>query len=154
MLLAACVYDVPITTQHEIAVDQSILGAWEHVPEGDDSSTKMRIFQFSDTEYLVHYLEGDLELHFRAYAFAIDGVKGVQLEAIGDSDQAVGKDLENRYTVASYRMVDGKLEVRTLNTELVDADIADSESLRAEFLKHRDHPELFNDPGLFQRVVD
>ena len=152
VFIGACVYDVPVTVEHEIPVEPAILGAWEHTPGGNESATTMRVFEFSDTEYLVHYLEDGLELFFRAYAINVGGISAVQLEAIGDGNEAVGKNVENRYTVAAYRMLDGKLEVRTLNSDLVSAEIDDGESLKAAMLKHKDHPELFNDPGLFQRV--
>ena len=154
LLAGACVYDVPVTTDHAIPIDEAILGAWESVPEGNDDPVQARIFRFSETEYLVHYLEDDWDVYFRAYAIDVGGVSAIQLEVLGDKDEVVEQGASERYTVAAYRMLDGKLEVRTLNSELVSAGIEDSESLRAEILKHREHPELFNEPGLFQRLED
>jgi hypothetical protein len=154
LFFGACVYDVPVTTDHAISIDETILGAWKSVPVENEGQVQTRIFRFSETEYVVHYLEDDWDVYFRAYPIDIGGVPAVQLEVLGDEDESVATDAAERYTVAAYRLLDGKLEVRTLNSDLVSPDIKDSESLRAEFLKHKDHPQLFNEPGLFQRVED
>ena len=152
-LLVACVFDVPVTTDHVIAIDEAILGPWASVPEGEDDPVQIRILRFSDTEYLLHYFEDDWQLYFRAYPVKIGATPAVQLEVLGDDNKALTEDAKERFTVATYRMVDGKLEVRTLNTELFDTGISDSDSLKAEILKKEDHPELFNDPGFFKRVA-
>ncbi len=149
--LAACVYEVPFTTQHNIPIDQAVLGTWEIVSE-EGSVEQLRILRFSDTEYLVSDVNGDDELYFRAYAIEVGGVSAVQLEFLGDDKRPVRGD--DRYLVATYSFVDGLLEVRTLNSDLVDDELTDSESLRAAFIKHKENPELFNDPGLFKRVGD
>jgi len=151
-LLAACVFDVPITTDHVISIDQTILGVWESVPTENDDPVQTRIFQYSETEYLVHYLEDDWDIYFRAFPINIGGVSAIQLEVLGDKDEAVEKDAAERYMIATYRLLDNKLEVRTLNSDLVSPDIKDSELLRAAFLKHKENPGLFNDPGLFKRL--
>jgi len=150
-LLVACVYEVPFTAEHNIPIDQAILGTWEVVSE-EGSDEQLRILRFSDTEYLVADNDGDDELYFRAYAIEIAGIPAVQLEFLGDNKRPVRGD--KRYLVASYRFVDGMLEVQTLNSELVDDELTDSESLRAAFTMHKENPELFNDPGLFKRVTD
>jgi hypothetical protein len=152
--LGACVFDVPVTTKHDIPVDQVILGSWETVPVENEDPAAMRIFRFSDTEYIVHYYEDDGDLYFRAWAMNIGGVYAMQLELIGDEDSATSQYAEDRYMVAAYRMLDGKLEVKTLNSDLINPEITDSKSLEAEILKYRDNPQLFNDPGLFQRSKD
>ncbi|MGD9021155.1 MAG: hypothetical protein PVF46_05110 [Lysobacterales bacterium] len=152
LLVGACVYDVPFVTEHDIPIDQAILGTWEIVSEEDDDE-QLRILRFSDTEYLVCDVDGEGdELYFRAYAIEVGGISAVQLEFLGDNKRPVRGD--NRYLVASYRFVDGLLEVRTLNVELVDDELTDSESLRAAFMEHKENPELFNNPGLFKRVTD
>jgi hypothetical protein len=153
-LLAACVYDVPFTTDHVISIDEAILGVWESVPPENEDPVQTRIFRYSETEYLVHYLEDDWDIYFRAYPINIGGVSAIQLEVLGDKDEAVEKDAAERYMIATYRLQDNKLEVRTLNSDLVSPDVKDSELLRAAFLEHQENPELFNDPGLFKRAED
>lgn len=153
-LLAACVFDVPVTTDHVIAIDEAILGPWKSVPVGEDEPVRITILRFSETEYVLHYFEDDWELYFRAYPVKIGEISAVQLEVLGDDDEAVSQDAGERYMIAAYRWVAGDLEVRTLNTGLFDTEIADSNALKAEILKHEDNPELFNEPGLFKRVAD
>lgn len=153
-LLVACVFDVPVTTNHVVAIDEAILGPWVSIPEGKDEPVQIRILRFSETEYVLHYLEDDWQLYFRAYPVKIGKISAVQLEVLGDDNEAVSQDAGERYMIATYRWVAGKLEVRTLNTELFDTEIPDSEALMAEILKHENNPELFNDPGLFKRITD
>ena len=150
-LLSACVYEAPLSTQHTIPIDQAVVGTWEIVSD-EGSDDQLRILRFSDTEYLVSDTTGDDELYFRAYAIELEGISMVQLEFLGDDKRPVRG--ANRYLVATYRFVDGLLEVRTLNSDLVADELTDSESLRAAFIAHKENPELFNDPGLFKRITD
>jgi len=39
-------------------------------------------------------------------------------------------------------------------TFLVGEELTGSESLRAAFIANKENPELFNDPGFFERVAD
>lgn len=153
LCLAACEYDVPITTDHEIQINRSLLGSWEAIPgeDEDDDNVRLQVLEYSDTEYLVHYFEGDESLYFRAYPIKIGDVNAIQLELIGDDKESIGHDKEDRFVVASTRLLEGKLEVRTLNTELVNAQLTDSQSLRDAFIANIKNPELFNDPGFFKR---
>ena len=155
LLVTACEYNVPLTTDHNIPVDHAVLGYWKIIPaENEDDDTEVRIYQFSDTEYVVHYHEDTGDLYFRAYAINIGGVPAVQLELIGNDEKPVGSNEEDRYQVISYNMVNGLLEIRTLNSELVDDELPDSESLRKAFIEQKNNPELFNDPGKFKRIQD
>jgi hypothetical protein len=153
LLLAACEYNVPLTTDHNVSIDPAVLGSWKIASiENKDDDTEIRIHQFSDTEYAVHYLEDGGNLYFRAYAINVGGVSAIQLELIGSGEKSVGRDEDDRYHVASYKIVDDLLHIGTLNSDLVDDELPDSESLRSAFIKHKDNPELFNDPGVFRRV--
>ena len=155
--LNACEFRSPLTTVHSIPIDQAVLGPWKIIPQGnDDDSAELRIYEFSDTEYSIHYSENGGDLYFRAYAIDVGGITSVQLELIGTDKESVrsNDDYDDRYHVAAYKMVGELLEIRTLNSDLINADLADSESLRKEFIKHKDNPELFNDPGKFKRIGD
>ena len=149
--LAACEYDVPFTTEHNIAVNAEILGTWEAASLEDDEEGKLRIFRFSDTEYLVH--DADDDMYFRAYEIEVGGIPAVQLEFLGDDSKPVAPGSENRYLVASYKFVNEYLEIRILNSELVEADLPDAEALRAAFIEHKENPGLWGDPGLFRRTT-
>jgi len=153
LLLAACQYKAPITTDHNIPVDPGVLGSWKIVPaQNQDNDSAILIFQFSDTEYSVRYHEDSGDLYFRAYAIDIDGVTAIQLELIGNDDGAVDADEKDRYHVVAYELENDLLKISSLNTELVDDELTDSESLRKAFIEHKENPELFNDPGFFKRV--
>ena len=154
LVIGACEYDVPITTDHDIPINRSFLGTWEAVPHEDDDKIRLQVLEFSDTEYLVHYFEGDESLYFRAYPIKIANTHAIQLELIGDDKESIDHDKNDRFMVASVRLLEGKLEVRTLNTELVSAQLADSQSLKDAFIANIKNPELFNDPGFFRRPAE
>ena len=155
LLLAGCEYEVPLSEEHVIPVDSSVLGLWEYIPEeGEESDDveRMMILEFSDTEALIHYPIGEEGIYFRAYAIKIGEVSCVQLEALGTIEGPIPQDEKQRYHVMTYELADGILEVKLLNTELVDGELKSSEALRKAFLEHQDHQDLFNDPGRFRRV--
>lgn len=155
LLLTACEYDVPLATEHNIQIDDAVLGTWKITSiENKDDDTEIRIHKFSNTEYAVHYLEDGGNLYFRAYAINVAGISAVQLELIGSGEEAIGSNEDDRYHVASYKIVDGLLHIGVLNSKLVDDELSDSESLRKAFVKHKDNPELFNDPGVFRKIKD
>jgi hypothetical protein len=137
--LAGYAYDAPLTQEHSILVDSSILGLWEWAPDNP-----VLILKYSDTEYLIRYeLLGDV--YVRAYPISIGDISCVQLQFIGSENGPPEKEEKDLFSVVSYLLEDGELEVKTINTELVDEHIEDSEALRKAFLKHRDNSELFTD---------
>ena len=154
LLLAACEYKAPLTREHGITVDPSILGLWQIIPaENESDDTYIRIFRFSDTEYSLQYHEHGGDFYFRAYAINIGGVSAVQLELIGTDDGPVDADEDDRYHVVSYQLENQLLKISSLNSELVDDELPDSKSLRKAFIQHKDNPGLFNDPGVFKRII-
>lgn len=156
-LLGGCQYEAPLTEEHDIPLDPAVLGAWKYVPGDDEdpaTDAGLLVMEFSDTEYLIYYHEDDGGLYIRAYGIKIGDIPAVQLKIIGDEGGPIKNDDWEIYNVASYRLINGELEVSTLNTALVDDDLTDSESIRQAFLKHKDDPELFTDPGKFRRVKD
>jgi len=156
-LLSSCDFKVPLTSKHSIGIDQAVLGSWELIAEkgqeADPSGTvTIKVYQFSETEYLIHYFEAGSSYYFRGYPINIEGVEAVQLDLLGSDEELVAKDDEDRFHVASYEWLNGQLVIRTLNSEVVDDDISDSESLRKAFLANKDNPDLFQDPGVFKRL--
>ncbi len=153
LVLTGCWYDEPLTEEHNIPIDPSVLGMWEIASdeEGDDVSKEgMLILKFSDTEYMIHYIADRDGFYYRGYPVNIGGVACVQLEVIGTTDGIVDNDMKSFY-VASYQLTDGDMVIKLLNTDLVDKDLAGCDALRKAFLKHKDNPELFHDPGHFRR---
>ena len=155
-LLAGCQYESPLTKEHSIAVDPAVLGVWELIQEKDGKphqDERMMILKYSDTEYLVHYpIGGNDEAYYRGYLIKIAGLSCVQLQILGTDDGPLQKDEKDRFLVASYRLTGGQLEIKTLNTDLVDDDLKTTDQLRKAFLKHKDNKELFRNPGVFRKI--
>ncbi len=155
LILAACTYDAPITEEHSIPIDQALLGMWKALP-GDDQDPgdmeQLLVLKFSDTEYQIHHIDGDSAIYFRGYAIEVEGVPAVQLQVLGDDDGPVDETAEERYSVVSYQLVNGELEVSELNTDLVDEDLETSEAIRQAFVAHKDNKDLFTNPMLFRKI--
>ena len=77
----------------------------------------------------------------------------VQVQLIGATSGDIKKE-DRGYHVISYKPLNGELEIRTLNTDLVDKNLQDSASLRQAFLKHKDNKDLFTNPGKFRKVIE
>ncbi|MHB8809437.1 MAG: hypothetical protein ACYC9M_05425 [Desulfobulbaceae bacterium] len=154
---AGCRYEAPLTENHTIPVDSSVLGLWEYVPAEDETPgtpEQMMVLQYSETEYLIHYPTGKDAMYFRGYLIRVGDVTCVQLQLLGTEDGPVDKDERKLFHVASYRLAADELVVRTLNTDLVADDLKDAAALRALFLKHQGSAELFADPGRFRKVQE
>jgi len=154
-VFAGCEYESPLTNEHSIPVDSAVLGLWETVPDNNEtagSSEKMLILKYSDTKYLVHYPVGDDAFYFRGYPIKIGNISCVQVQLIGDTNGDIKKE-ERKYQVVSYQFVKGELEIKTLNTDLVDKNLKDSNKLRKAFIKNRNNMELFQNPVKFMRCV-
>lgn len=154
-LLAGCIYDAPLTTDHSVPVDTAVLGLWaEVVPEGETkgSDDELMILKFSETEYLIHYPTGtDDGLYYRGYPIEVGGISCVQLQVIGNHEGAVVKEAE-RYNVASYQVKEGQLQIRLLNTELVKDDLKTADELVQAFLGQKENEALFGDSTIFRKV--
>lgn len=156
-LLAGCQYESPLTKEHHIAVDPAVLGVWKVVQnkEGQppQQEERMIILKYSDTEYLIHYPPGgNDEIYYRGYPIKIGGLSCVQLQVIGTDDGPPKEDEKNLFFVASYGLKDGRLAIRTLNTEVVDDSLKTTDELRKAFLANRDNRELFKDAGVFRKI--
>ena len=153
-LMMGCEYEAPLTTDHAIPVDLELPGLWEEVPESgsEPEGNKMMVLQYSDTGYLIHYPCSEDGIYYRGYPIKIRGVEGVQLEAVGTKDGPVESDEKALYHVAAYSITNGVLEVRMLNTNVVDHDLKTTEDLQKAFLENINNKELFeDDPGRFWR---
>lgn len=153
--LSACVFDVPLTTEHNIPIDKEMLGLWEALPEDLDKSEepdRLLILRFSDTEYLVEHSNGGSSLFFRAWLAEIEGVRFVQLEVLGDNIEPVGEGDTDLYSVTSYQLTDDELIVTELNTALVNKDLPSSEALRAAFIAAKGSEDLFVEPLVYRKL--
>ena len=150
LLLAGCVYESPFTTEHSIAIDSAVLGLWEPKPDGGEEDSEqdelMMILKYSDTEYLIH--DG---IYYRGYPIELGGISCVQLQIIGTNDGPPEKDKPDLFYAVSYQLTNGELEIKKLNTDLVDDDLKTTEELQKAFLKHKDNKDLFKDLGVFRK---
>lgn len=155
-LLAGCVFESPLTTEHIISIDQAVLGIWEPIPDDEKKAIqneRMMILKYSDTEYLIHYPPGgNDELYYRGYPIKIGDVQCVQLQIIGTADGPPANDVKDLFHIVSYQVTDDSLEIKTLNTELVSDELKTIGELRQAFLKHKNSKNLFIDPGVFRKV--
>lgn len=154
-LVAGCEYESPLTTEHNIAIDSAVLGLWEELKPDEGVEPKedeqMMILKYSDTEYLIHYPTGKNGIYYRGYPIKIGGISCVQLQIIGTDDGPPKKDETELFHVVSYQLTDGQLEIKTLDTDLVNDDLKTTEELHKAFLKHKENKDLFKDPGVFRK---
>jgi hypothetical protein len=158
LFLAGCKYEKPLVKEHTIPIDASVLGLWEPLPDegekfGDDE--RLVILKFSDTEYLIHYPPGgNDEAYYRGYPVKIGGIPCIQLQVIGTKDGMPKKDVKTLFAVVSYELKKGILEIKKLNTDLVDDDLKTTEALAQTFLNHKNDKNLFIDPVRFKQLKD
>jgi hypothetical protein len=156
LLLAGCLYDAPLTTEHRIAIEPAVLGLWEATGPDDtapEARDRIMILKFSDTEYMIHYIATADARYYRGYPIEIGGVACVQLQVIGTPEGMPDKGTKP-FIPVSYSLIDGQLEVRLPNTDLLDEDLKGSAALHQAFLAHKDDPHLFRDPVRFSRVEE
>ena len=160
LLFVGCEYDAPLSTEHTIAIDSLVLGMWEMAPTDRPASKKVRwvILKYSETEYLIHqellndHPNAGQGLYYRAYPTKIGDISCVQLRIIGNHKGPIPKEgQEDLFHVISYEVKDGKLEIRTLNTDLVDPSLKTTQELREAFLKHKTNAALFKEPVILRR---
>lgn len=151
LFISGCIYKVPFVSEHTIPIDPAVLGLWE-INESGEKPEQMLVLKYSDTEYLVQYPVSPHGMYFRAYPVKIGDVAAVQIQWIGAADGEVVND-EEKYQLLVYTRINGDLEIRTLNNDLVDKSLTTSDALCQAFLKNTGNPDLFRDPGLFKKAV-
>ena len=158
LFLAGCRYEKPLVKEHAIPVDSTVLGLWELQSgegQGPGSVERLVILKFSDTEYLIHYPPGgNDEAYYRGYSINLGGISCVQLQVIGTKDGMPKNDFKAAFTVVSYELKNGTLEIRTLNPDLVDDELKTTEALAQAFLNHKGDKNLFIDPARFKRISE
>jgi hypothetical protein len=157
LFFVGCEYESPLTKEHTISIDSSVLGLWELVPEHGkepDPDERLLVLKYSDTEYLIHYPVGKKGMYFRGYPIKIGHVSCVQVEFIGAQNGPPDRDKRELFHVVSYALALGKLEIRILNTNLVSDELKDGKALRKALLKHQSNKDLFRDPGKFRKIKD
>ena len=65
---------------------------------------------------------------------------------------AMSRRVRENFRSLHILVSNGELEIKTLNTDLVDKDLQDTASIKQAFLKNKDNKDLFTNPGKFRRV--
>lgn len=154
-MFSGCRYEVPLVATSDRPIDPEILGLWKLIPEpGEDPEEveTMMILAYSDTEYLIHHPVGQDDMYYRAYPIKVGDKACVQLQIIGDEDGPLRHTGEGLYLVAAYELIQGRLEVTILNTDVLSNTFKTSRALRKAFRSHIEHPALFDNPGTFIKV--
>ncbi|MCP5003227.1 MAG: hypothetical protein GY941_04640 [Planctomycetes bacterium] len=145
LFLAGC-YDYPITKEHTIPIDPSLIGAWMHLNGKElDHDNRVVVLKFSKTEYLIlnHNSKENKEMCFRGYPIKIGGISCLQLEMIGTVEGPAPNE-PDPFVVVSYSVANNEeLDFKFLNTDLVDTQLKSSNALKKAFLEHRDNKNLF-----------
>jgi hypothetical protein len=152
LVLSACLYEAPFTTEHSIAIDAAVLGLWEPEENAPEDEETLMILKYSDTEYLIHSFDAkDSQGYFRGYPIKIGEISCVQLQIIGDENGPPRNDITGLFSAISLELTDRGLEIKSLNSELVHPELKTTEELRAAFLTHTGNKDLFKDPAVFRK---
>lgn len=149
LLLNSCIFESPFEAAAKIPVDARLLGRWEEITE--KAPNRMLVLQHSANEYLVQYPTNDDGMFFRAYPIDLDGSTFIQVQLIGSAEGPV-KVADRKYHLFKITAKDDSLEMRSINPDVLGTKTGDSAALKAAFLKHKNNPKLFDDPGVFKRM--
>lgn len=154
LLTAACDFEVPLTTNHTIPIDESLLGVWQEI-DGEETSEQqyfVTILRFSDTEYLAEYYSDDSSIYFRGYLVEVADRLVFQTEVIGDQDGPPGQNASHLFSVGLITVENDMMIISGLNTKLIPGSISSSAVLRDAFIKEKDNPQLFVEPGRYKKI--
>jgi hypothetical protein len=156
LVLTACDYDAPLVADASLPIDPALLGTWVTIPgdrDGQESLDRIVIRQESANLYVIEHVAGESIIYFKGWLAELEGNRFMQVEVTGDNDKGpVGTEDDNLFSVATYALDNGELVVRSLNTDLVNTDLADTTALQAAFVANRDDPSLFHEPVQYRKL--
>ena len=145
-VLTACDYNAPLVGEATLPIDRALLGTWEHIPEdkdGQEPLPRLVIRQGSANLYEIELSDGDSISYAKGWLAELEGIRFIQWEYTGDEKGPVDAEDTNLFSVVTYALDNDELVVRSLNTDLVNEDLADTAALQAAFVANRDDPKLF-----------
>ena len=157
IILTACDYDAPLAGEASLPIDQALLGTWEFIYEDraeQKSHERLVIRQESANLYAIEFIDGESIIYFKGWLAELEGSHFMQLEVTGTDEGPVSDEDTELFSVVSYAMDNGELVYRSLNTDLVTTDLADTAALQAAFAAHRDDPSLFKESGQLRKLPD
>ena len=135
--VAACNYEVPITSSPTRNVQKQLLGDWT----SSDGKEQIKVRGLDEGFYVVYY-DGDL---FRAYHSEAADIAFVSV-------QDLNKDRTYAYVVWKLSD-DGKhLSLRNVNDKVIPKETRDSAIVVALLSKNAHNPELFGEEIEFRKV--
>ncbi len=150
LLLLGCDYTVPLVTTPDLDIDTSVVGLWQRTMD-DGQSESLLILPLSEKEYLVSFPCGAKDAMFaRACFWRGSGMLLVQLDWFGTAQAKIPED-NRTYQFASYSVEGDAIQIRLLNTEVVNKDIGSSEELVKAIADNKTNPSLFGEKMLFKK---
>ncbi len=158
---SGCHFSEPITTRHDVPIDENILGRWQ----SRKSHLNLLILKYSDTEYLIRKVNtgpgksNDTEPYieyFRGYPFEIAGTRYIQLQILGIQEDKksshIKVNIDDPYIVTYYR-----IEGDTMKTWFLDIPLKGDEKSLLESLRHKpmtpaSDPNVFFEGPVFRRL--
>jgi len=136
--VAACNYEVPITSTPTRKVQEQLLGDWT----SSDGKEQMKVRRLDEGFYVVYY-DGDL---FRAYHSDLADVPFVSVQDLNSKDR--------KFAYVIWKLSnDGKhLNLRNVNDKVIPKETKDSATVVALLNKNARNPELFGEEIEFRKV--
>ena len=137
LAIAACKYDVPITSAPTRQVQDQLLGNWIS-PDGRE---QMRVRRLDDSTYVVYY-DGDL---FRVYHSDVADTPLASVQDLNSNDR--------KYAYVAWKLSqDGnRLSLRSVNEKLIPKETKDSATVAALLTKNAGNRELFGEEIEFRK---
>ena len=137
LALAACHYEVPITSSPTRKVQEQLLGNWVSL----DGRENMRVRRLEDRTYVVYY-DGDL---FRAYHSDLAELPMVSVQDLNSNDR--------KYAYVTWKLSDdgNRLTLRSVNDKVIPKELKDSGAAAALLTKNARNPELFGEEIVFRK---
>jgi len=153
VLLAGCVYEVPLAKEGKDPIDTALLGRWETTDQ-DGQVQSLLVLPWNANEYLVHYpADAKDSLYLRAFAVKAGAEPLLQLQLLGAANGSL-PDSKAVYHYASVRRRGTtQVEMRLLEPSVISKDLATPEALSQAIVAHRERPEMFGDAVVFVRAM-
>lgn len=150
LLVAGCVYEVPLSNEPQQVVDKALLGRWQ-TTGADGKVQELLVLPLGPKEYLVHYPSNAKDgIFFRAFVAQAGEVPIMQFQALGTAAGDV-PDNGRVYHFGTFRLDGGQVVLRLLNEAVVSPDAKTSEALAQAIGEQRQNPALFGAPTVFRK---
>ena len=151
LLAAGCDYTVPLVKTPNLPVDSAVVGLWRRTA-GDNTGERLLVLPLSKQEYLVVFPAGTKDAMFARGCLWRDGdTPVVQLDWFGTGRGSLPDD-HRTFQYATYALDQDTLSIRLLNPDVVAADITASDALADAVTDHKNHPDLFREKMVFEKI--